>query len=60
MLALLFRNASLLPGIKLGVIVRDSCDSPTFAAQQIVDFLQVEEDEQEEEIYSKTVLLQIK
>ncbi|XP_023342942.1 metabotropic glutamate receptor 2 [Eurytemora carolleeae] len=34
------RNESILPNIKLGAIVRDSCDTPRYAAEQSLDLLQ--------------------
>ena len=34
------RNKSLLPGIKLGVIVKDTCDNPLHAGEQAVDLFQ--------------------
>ena len=33
-------NKSLLPGIKLGVIVKDTCDNPLHAGEQAVDLFQ--------------------
>lgn len=32
-------NHDLLPGIKLGVIAYDTCDSPAYALEQSLDFI---------------------
>jgi len=33
------KNESLLPGIKLGVLALDTCDSHNFAMEQSLDFV---------------------
>ena len=34
------RDAALLPGVRLGVIVLDTCDNPLYTAEQSLDLLQ--------------------
>ena len=37
----IFNFLQILPGIKLGVLVIDSCDSPHHALEQTIDFIKV-------------------
>jgi hypothetical protein len=36
------KDPDLLPGIKLGMIAYDSCDSPTYALEQTLDLIKGE------------------
>ena len=35
-----FRDDAILPGVRLGVIVLDTCDNPLYTAEQSLDLLQ--------------------